>query len=82
VKGGEIKMPNATRRGGGAGMGLRRGQAGGGRGRMGGQFAAGPGGKCVCTNPDCKHEIAHQAGVPCYKTKCPKCGSPMIRKIE
>jgi len=51
-----------------------------GRGRMGGRFAAGPAGKCVCTNPDCGTEIAHQAGQPCYQLKCPKCGSPMIRK--
>jgi len=71
LKGGEITMPN----------GIKMGR-GGGRGRMGGQFTAGPGGKCVCTDPDCKHEIVHQAGVPCYKTKCPKCGSSMIRKVE
>jgi uncharacterized protein len=70
IKGGEVIM---------AGFGRGRGQ-GGGRGRMGGSFAAGPGGTCVCTNPDCQHEAAHQAGVPCYQAKCPKCGSPMIRK--
>ena len=74
VKGGEGKMVGFGR-GRGAGMGR-----GGGRGRMGGQFAAGPGGSCVCTNPECKHEATHQAGVPCYQTKCVKCGSPMIRK--
>jgi len=61
------------------GGGFGRGR-GGGRGRMGGGFAAGPGGTCVCTNPNCKHEVPHQAGVPCYQMKCPKCGSPMIRK--
>ncbi|MGI6278752.1 MAG: DUF134 domain-containing protein [Patescibacteria group bacterium] len=70
VKGGEVIM---------AGFGRGRGQ-GGGRGRMGGSFAAGPGGTCICTNPDCQHEMAHQAGVPCYQAKCPKCGSPMVRK--
>lgn len=53
---------------------------GGGRGRMGGSFAAGPGGLCVCTNPGCRNEVTHPAGVPCYQMKCPKCGSPMIRK--
>jgi len=64
-------------RGRGLGGGLGRG---GGRGRMGGQFTAGPGGVCVCTNPDCQHEVTHQAGQACYQLKCPKCGSPMIRK--
>ncbi|KUK83485.1 MAG: hypothetical protein XD98_0334 [Microgenomates bacterium 39_6] len=72
IKGGEVIM---------AGFGRGRGQGqGGGRGRMGGSFAAGPGGTCLCTNPDCQHEMAHQAGVPCYQAKCPKCGSPMVRK--
>ncbi len=70
IKGGEVIM---------AGFGRGRGQ-GGGRSRKGGSFAAGPGGTCLCTNPDCQHEMAHQAGVPCYQAKCPKCGSPMVRK--
>jgi len=74
VEGGEISMPITP------GMGRGRGR-GMGRGRMGGQFSAGPGGVCLCTNPDCKNEIPHQTGVPCFKTKCPKCGSPMIRKV-
>ena len=72
VKGGEIKM---IRPGRGRGPGMA-----GGRGRMGGGFAAGPGGTCICTNPECQTELPHQAGVPCYQMKCPKCGSPMIRK--
>jgi len=64
----------------GLGRGFGRGLGrGGGRGRMGGQFRAGPGGNCVCVNPDCKHKIVHQAGMPCYQQKCPKCGSPMVR---
>lgn len=50
---------------------------GGGRGRGGG-FAAGPGGKCVCTK--CGYEAAHSVGQPCYRMRCPKCGSAMIRK--
>ncbi len=70
IEGGDYKMF----------FGRGRGFGRGGRGRMGGGFAAGPGGICVCTNPDCKHEVPHQAGVPCYQMKCPKCGSPMIRK--
>ena len=75
MEGGEVTM--ARGRGFGAGRGS---SAGGGRGRMGGGFAAGPGGICVCTNPDCRNEAGHQAGVPCYQVKCPKCGSPMVRK--
>jgi len=73
LKGGEEKMPFGRGRGTGRGLG-------GSRGRMGGQFAAGPGGKCVCTNPECQQVAVHQAGVPCYQQKCPKCGSPMIRQ--
>jgi hypothetical protein len=66
IKGGEVIMP--------------RGRINGGRGRMGGTYAAGPGGFCVCTNPDCQEKVPHQTGVPCYQLKCPKCGSPMTRK--
>ena len=77
VKGGDYIM---TARGFGRGAGGRGRGRGGRGGRMGGPFAAGPGGVCVCTNPDCKNEVTHGAGVPCYQTKCPKCGSPMIRK--
>lgn len=58
--------------------GLGRGR---GRGRMGGRFAAGPGGSCACTNPECKHKVPHVAGQPCYKKVCPRCGSPMIREM-
>ena len=68
IKGGEVMMWGFGR-----GFGRRRG-------RMGGPLAAGPGGSCVCTNPDCRHEVPHQAGQPCYQMKCPKCGSPMVRK--
>jgi len=56
-------------------VGFGRGRGGGGR--MRGPFAAGPGGTCIC--PKCKHELPHQAGVPCYQMKCPKCGTPMVR---
>jgi hypothetical protein len=30
--------------------------------------------------PKCKTTVAHEAGTPCYFVKCPKCGSPMVRK--
>ena len=63
-------------RGRGGGRGLPRN----GRGRMGGSQQAGPSGTCVCTNPSCQNQVSHQSGVPCYKLKCPKCGSPMIRQ--
>lgn len=62
-----------SRRGGGRGP-----PQGGGRGRGGGPRAAGPGGECVC--PSCGKTAPHQAGIPCYQQKCPKCGSQMVRK--
>ena len=77
VKGGEVKMPRGF---GPTSPGLRGAGPGGGRGRMGGPFRGGPGGTCVCVNPECKYEIPHVAGQPCYTQRCPKCGSPMIRK--
>jgi len=68
----------------GRGMG-RRGAVGqnnvqnsGRLGRMSGTRAgAGPGGECVC--PSCGATAPHQAGVPCYQQKCPKCGANMAR---
>ena len=50
----------------------------GGRGRMGGWLAGGPGGKCVC--PKCGAAVSHERGVPCTRKKCPKCGAAMTRK--
>ena len=70
IEGGEVAMPRF-------GWGASQGR---GQGRRGGPFQAGPGGFCICVNPECKHEVAHLAGQPCYQQKCPKCGSPMIRK--
>jgi NAD-dependent SIR2 family protein deacetylase len=49
----------------------------GGRGRMGGPYAAGVGGYCKCTN--CDYQKPHQAGIPCNSEICPKCGARMIR---
>ncbi len=65
VKGGDYKMVRGSGRG-------------GGRGRMGGPYAAGPEGVCEC--PDCGHTVAHKAGVPCPKVECPKCETKMVRK--
>jgi hypothetical protein len=67
---------NGTGPFGGAGRGMGRA---GGRGRMGGNLpGSGPGGKCLC--PECKVSVPHQAGVPCYQVKCPKCGAAMIKE--
>ena len=38
----------------------------------------GPKGECFCIN--CGTVVPHQAGIPCYKQKCPKCGSFMSRR--
>lgn len=72
IEGGFFQMAQPR----GLGRGLRRGVGAGGRG-LGGGFAAGPGGQCVC--PKCGTKAAHQVGVPCYQQKCPKCGSRMTR---
>ncbi len=52
--------------------------ADGGRGRMRGPFAAGPGGNCIC--PNCGHKAPHSAGQPCNQKTCPKCGAAMARE--
>jgi hypothetical protein len=64
-----------NRRGGGQGRDQEQGQ---GSGRMGGPFAAGPGGECVC--PECGHKIEHVVGKPCNQQKCPKCSAQMNRR--
>jgi len=71
IQGGVYKMVQPR------GMGMRRMARAGGRGRMGGPVAGGPGGMCRC--PKCGTEVQHQIGVPCAQQKCPKCGSPMTR---
>ncbi len=60
----------------GSGQGSGRGK---GRGNMAGMRAgAGPGGECIC--PSCGATAVHQAGIPCYQSKCPKCGTSLARK--
>lgn len=60
----------------GSGRGIGRGL--GGRGRMRGiRPGAGPSGECVC--PSCGARVPHKAGIPCYNTNCPKCGTRMVR---
>ncbi len=75
-------MPRGDRTGpagAGPGTGMGRGRGGTGRGRMGGNRAgAGPSGYCVC--PSCGERVPHRAGVPCYETECPNCGTRMVRE--
>jgi len=52
-------------------------QAGRGGRMRGDRAGSGPGGQCVC--PACGARVAHQAGIPCNKLKCPKCGAGMTR---
>ena len=66
--------PAGQGRGTGRGMGQGQGQ---GQGRMGGPFAAGPGGSCIC--PKCAAIVPHVAGQPCNTKSCPKCGTKMTR---
>ncbi|MBN1385410.1 DUF134 domain-containing protein [Candidatus Woesearchaeota archaeon] len=75
IHGGEYTMPGRDGTGPSPGRGIGRG--GRGIGRMGGQLAAGPGGKCVC--PKCSYEMPHARGQPCNQITCPKCKSPMTR---
>ncbi|MGW8284570.1 MAG: NifB/NifX family molybdenum-iron cluster-binding protein [Candidatus Deferrimicrobiaceae bacterium] len=66
--------------GGGRGLGGGRGKGKGGQGagRMGGPFAAGPSGFCIC--PQCGQKEPHERAVPCLTRKCPKCGATMTRE--
>jgi len=51
------------------------------RGKQDGKgFApAGPPADCIC--PHCRLTVPHRRGIPCYRTPCPRCGSPMVRKF-
>jgi hypothetical protein len=65
-----------------AGTGSGSGRIGGRRGRGQGSRAGmgrgmGMGGECVC--PKCGTTAPHTAGTPCSQTRCPNCGSFMIR---
>ena len=72
------KGMRGTGMGTGRGAGTGRGTGTGRIGRMSGTKAgAGPGGQCVC--PSCGAKAVHAVGVPCYQSKCPKCGTVMAR---
>ncbi len=60
------------------GDGTGRGQGGRQGCGRGSRPGAGPAGQCAC--PICGEKVPHQAGVPCYQVKCPKCGQQMIRE--
>lgn len=65
--------------GAGTGQGAGMGQGGQqGRGRAREPSVAGPGGNCVC--PGCGHVEPHEAGIPCLRKQCPKCGAAMVRE--
>jgi len=74
----EYLMKGRRRGGVGPGDGQGQGRGGQGRGRMGGPFAAGPSGFCVCLR--CGQREPHELGVPCIKKRCPKCGTVMTRE--
>jgi len=79
-RGGGSGRGRGQKKGAGRGIGQGRNRRGsGGMGRGGGNMAgAGPGGKCICS--ECGNKVAHQVGVPCYSTACPKCGAKMLRE--
>lgn len=75
-------MPRGNGKGppGGSVPGTREGPGTGGsrKGSMGGsKTSAVSGGECICLK--CGTVLPHEAGIPCYFTKCPQCGSPMVR---
>jgi len=74
----ENPMFGKGRGGMGQGRGRGQGQGGQGAGRMGGPFAAGPSGYCIC--PQCGQKEPHERAVPCLARKCPKCGATMARE--
>ena len=57
-----------------------QGWRGPGRGRLGGPFAAGPAGECVC--PVCGYAQEHVPGEPCNRQKCPNCGIGLVRRRD
>jgi predicted DNA-binding protein (UPF0251 family) len=69
LKGGEYIMPNLDGRG-PSGRGDRR------RGFMPGR-GQGLGSSVDCVCPKCGEKASHTRGIPCFKTTCPKCGTPM-----
>lgn len=48
------------------------------QGKGTGREYAGGTNTCIC--PKCGYEAAHERGVPCNQSKCPKCGVAMTGK--
>lgn len=67
-----MEPQNPPGAGGPTGRGQRRRGWGGGT-----KPGSGPGGECLC--PKCGHRIPHLAGQRCLDTRCPKCGTMMVR---
>jgi len=65
-------------RGFGKGFGWRK--RGRFRGKIEGAQGRGPGGYCVCINPNCGYKEPHIPGQPCSEKICPKCGSRLRRE--
>lgn len=64
------------------GRGRGRGGPGRGRGfrRGRGPEGFGPPSNCIC--PNCGLIVPHKPGIPCFQTKCSRCGSPMTRRFS
>jgi len=77
IHGGNFKMIQPR----GRGLGMRKGrELKGGRGRISGPTAGGPGGICKC--PKCEYTEPQVKGQPCMNKKCPKCKTAMIRREQ
>ncbi|MBN2119799.1 MAG: hypothetical protein JW734_01910 [Candidatus Omnitrophica bacterium] len=69
----------------GRGQGRGGGQGRGFPGRRGRRGWFGPLGRrrqpenCIC--PNCGITVFHKLGLPCFQTRCPKCGVPMTRQF-
>jgi predicted Fe-Mo cluster-binding NifX family protein len=57
--------------------GVGRGKGAGTRWGRGGGRGLRPMGECVC--PGCGIRVPHQARVPCFEQRCPRCGGEMRR---
>jgi hypothetical protein len=46
---------------------------------FGGKGPGRPPTNCIC--PKCGFINPHQQGSPCFKSRCPRCSSPMVRQF-
>ena len=54
-----------------------KGPRGGQKPRAGRKPGKGIGGSSKCVCPNCGYTTEHTRGVPCSKTSCPKCNTPL-----